>query len=431
MTETHAAKQLIDMLKTATSPFHTIDYAMKLFNTHGFEALDFKSTWTLTPGSSYYCRTFSGELFAFKLGEILNLDSGIRLAAAHTDWPCLKVKPAPTFEKQGYLQANVEVYGGPILNTYLDRPLSLAGKVAVRSHNLLVPDVEYIDLQRPIAIIPNLAIHLNKKVNEGVELDKQLHLIPITGLLLDRLNEGDALINAIADCACVQPEDILDYELYFYNTDEPQLVGLSEEFLSAPRLDDITGVSSAIHGLIDCTPGEALSFCALFDNEEIGSRTKQGADSSTMTAVIEKIWDSFGRSVTQCHTDIHGSMILSVDVGHGYHPNYGSTSDITNLPILGNGFLLKTDSNQGYAWDCEASGAVLQICDAFQIPVQRYAKRSNLAGGSTIGSMMSSRLPLKTADIGIPMLGMHSARELMAVKDQQALQSFIKTFYSL
>lgn len=431
MSATTPVQHLIDFLQAGVSPYHTIGHSAALLDAAGFQALDYKEPWQLEAGKGYYCRTFSGELFAFKSGKKLDLHKGIHIAAGHVDWPCLKIKPDPSFVKLGYLQANVEVYGGPILNTFMDRPLSMAGKIALKSDSILQPEIRYVDLKKAICIIPNLAIHMNRKVNEGVELDKQIHMMPILGMVEDQLNKNDYLLEYVAAHENVSVDDILDYELYLYNMDAPALVGLEEEFLSSPRLDDTTAVSALVHGLIESTPTDTLGLCALFDNEEVGSHTKQGADASMLTRILEKIWAAFGKTPLECAADIHGGMILSIDVGHGYHPNYPATSDITTFPRLGGGFVIKTDSNQKYAWDCEATGAMIQLCEHFDIPYQRFAKRSNIAGGGTIASLISSHIPLKTVDMGVALLSMHSSRELMGAKDQESLENAVKYFMSV
>lgn len=431
MSQNNSTSHLTDFLKAGVSPYHTVNHAEEQLKAAGFTALSFKSGWTLSRGMSYYCRTFSGELFAFKIGANADLSKGIRIAAGHVDWPCLRVKPAPAFTQKGYLQANVEVYGGPILSTFFDRPLSIAGKIALKGTDILHPQTHYIDLKQPVCIVPNLAIHMNRQVNDGVAIDKQLHIMPVLGMIEEKLNDNDLLLEYIAAHENVAYSDILDYELYLYNTDEPALVGLSDDFLSSPRLDDTTAVSAIIHGLIDSTPEDVISLGALFDNEEVGSHTKQGADAFMLNLILEKIWGAFGKCSHECYSDISDSMILSIDVGHGYHPNYPSTFDITSFPVLGKGFVIKTDSNQKYAWDCEAVGAMIQLCQSYDIPYQRFSKRSNIAGGGTIASLISSHIPVKTVDMGVPLLSMHSARELMGTADQEALENAVKYFMSI
>lgn len=428
----NTTNQLFEFLKSSVSPAHAVNHAVSCLEKAGFKPLDFKKTWSLEAGGAYYCRTFSGELFAFKTGPALDLSKGIHIGAAHTDWPCLRIKPAASYTKQGYLQANVEVYGGPILTTFLDRPLAIAGKLAVKGSGILEPDIKYIDLKKPSVVIPNIAIHMNRSVNdEGFKIDKQVHMMPLLGIVQDAMNTDDYLLKYIAAETGVDCGDILDYELCLYNPDEPLLTGIHEEFISSPRLDDITSVCALIHGLIESEPSEHVALTALFDNEEIGSQTKQGADSVMLPSIIEKIWAGFGKTPLECKQDTYGGMILSVDVGHGYHPNYPNVYDITTFPRLGGGFVIKTDSNQKYTWDCEAVGGLKNMCAVYDISYQLCVKRSNQAGGGTIGSLISSQLPLKTVDIGVPLLAMHSARELMGAADQAALTSAAKRFYSL
>lgn len=431
MAHNHSIEHLIDFLKAAVSPYHAVNHAEHLLKAAGFKSLSFNSDWKLSRGEGYYCRTFSGELFAFKIGVNADLSKGIRIGAGHVDWPCLRIKPAPTFTQKGYLQANVEVYGGPILSTFFDRPLSIAGKISLKSDDILHPQTRYIDLGHPVCIVPNLAIHMNRQVNDGVAIDKQLHIMPILGMIQEKLNDHDCLLEYIAAHENVDYSQILDYELYLYNIEEPAFVGLHNEFLSSPRLDDTTAVSAIIHGLIDSVPEDVIALGALFDNEEVGSHTKQGADAFMLNLILEKIWGAFGKCSRECYSDISNSMILSIDVGHGYHPNYASTFDITSFPVLGGGFVIKTDSNQKYAWDCEAVGAMIQLCQSYHIPYQRFSKRSNLAGGGTIASLISSHIPVKTVDMGVPLLSMHSARELMGAADQNALENAVKYFMTI
>lgn len=431
MPNNQSVSHLFDFLKNSVSPYHTVNHAEMQLKNSGFTSLEFKDPWTLTKGGAYYCRTFSGELFAFKIGSNVDLKKGIRIAAGHADWPCLRIKPAPSYSQKGYLQANVEVYGGPILSTFFDRPLSMAGKIALKSDDILHPQIRYVDLKKPVCIVPNLAIHMNRQVNDGVAIDKQQHIMPILGMIQEQLNDQDYLLNYVARHEQVDYSDILDYELYLYNPEEPSFVGLGDEFISSPRLDDTTAISAIIHGLIESTPDDIISLGAIFDNEEVGSHTKQGADAFMLNLILEKIWGAFGKTGRECYSDIQDSMILSIDVGHGYHPNYPSTFDITSFPVLGKGFVIKTDSNQKYAWDCEAVGAMIQLCDHFHIPYQRFSKRSNVAGGGTIASLISSHIPVKTVDMGVPLLSMHSARELMGTDDQEALENAVKYFMSI
>lgn len=425
-------QNLFNFIENSVSPSHAVSHAVRVLEASGFKALDFKDSWQLEKGGAYYCRPFPSELFAFRLGKDLDLSKGAHIAGAHIDWPCLRVKPNAQLIKQGYLQANVEVYGGPILSTFFDRPLSLAGKIAIKSGDLLNPEIIDINIAKPAAIISSLAIHMSRPLIEaGNKIDKQVHLMPILGTVAEALNKDSFLIDYIAEAAGVKAEDILDYELCLYNPEKPALIGLHDEFISAPRLDDITSACAAVFGLIGSEPSDKTAMTVLFDNEEIGSQTKQGADSTMLDRVLEKIWASFGKNRAEYISDIHGSMILSADVGHGFHPNYPGVYDITTMPVLGSGFVIKTDSNQKYSWDCQAAGGLKQLCEHFNIPYQCCVKRSDQAGGGTIGSLISSQLPVKTVDIGVPLLAMHSARELMGTKDQEALTEVMRKFFSL
>ena len=249
------------------------------------------------------------------------------------------------------------------------------------------------------------------------------------GTLNDVLNKDTTILDLLAEKLQINSKDILDYDLCIYNTEQPQLVGITEEFISAPRLDDITSVCALIYGLMESNNSDRVNLVCLFDNEEIGSLSKQGADSSLASVIIGKIWQAFGRSTLDCMADISDGMMLSVDVAHAYHPNYPGTQDITNYPILNKGFILKTASNQSYSWDCEILGSLIALCEQEKIPYQRFAKHSNTKGGGTIGSIISSHLPMRTADIGVGLLAMHSSREMMGAEDQIALFRFIKAFF--
>ena len=227
----------------------------------------------------------------------------------------------------------------------------------------------------------------------------------------------------------VDAKDILDYDLCMYNLDQPELVGFTEEFISAPRLDDITSVCALIHGLVESKNADRVNLVCLFDNEEIGSLSKQGADSTLPSVIIGKIWQAFGKNQIDCMSDISDGLMLSVDVAHAYHPNYPGTQDITNYPIMNGGFILKTASNQSYTWDCESMASLIALCQQENIPYQRCAKHSNTKGGGTIGSIISSHLPMRTADIGVGLLAMHSSREMMGKDDQIGLTHFAKAFF--
>lgn len=423
-------QQLFDYLNAGTSAFHVIEHTRSVLNAAGFEELKLKDQWNLSKGGRYFCVPFGTTLYAFTVGENCELSNGIHIGGAHTDFPTLKVKPNPEIFSHGYVQLNTEVYGGPILNTFFDRPLSLSGKVVTRGERYDQPKVHLLDFKRPVLYLPNLAIHMSRDVNEkGAPIDNQRHLLPMLGMINDTLNNETKFVDLLAAELNVDSKDILDYDLCIYPVETPTLVGISEEFISAPRLDDITSVSALIHGLIDSHNTDRVNLVCLFDNEEVGSLSKQGADSTLASVIIGKIWQAFGKNMTDCMADISDGLMISVDVAHAYHPNYPAPQDITNYPVLNGGFILKTASNQSYAWDPEILGALVDLCDRKQIPVQRFVKQSNTRGGGTIASVISSHLPMRTADLGVGLLAMHSACEMMGVKDQVALTQFAKAFF--
>lgn len=419
-------QQLFDYVSAGTSAFHVVEHSRQVLKAAGFKELKLKEGWELEKGGKYFCVPFDTTLYAFTVGAECDLSNGIHIGGAHTDFPTLKVKPNPEIRSHGYLQLNTEVYGGPILNTFFDRPLSLAGKVVTRGERYDQPVSHLVDLKKPVVYLPNLAIHMSGDVKE---IDKQHHLLPLLGTLGDTLNNDTRFIDLLAKELQVNSEDILDYDLCLYAMEEPKLVGMTEEFISAPRLDDITSVCALVHGLIESTNSDRVNLVCLFDNEEVGSLSKQGADSTLASTIIGKIWQSFGKTTIDCMADISDGMMISVDVAHAYHPNYPAPQDITNYPIMNQGFILKTASNQSYAWDPEILGALVDLCGRKEIPVQRFVKNSNTRGGGTIASVISSHLPMRTADLGVGLLAMHSACEMMGAKDQTALTAFARAFF--
>lgn len=423
--------QLFEYLRKGTSAFHVIAHTKNVLSQAGFSELNLKDAWHLEKGGRYFCSPFDTTLYAFTIGASCDLSNGIHIAGAHTDFPAIKIKPNPEIFSHGYMQLNTEVYGGPILNTFFDRPLSLSGKVVVKGERYDKPIRHLVALKRPVVYLPNLAIHMNRGINEnGVPIDNQKHLLPILGTLNDYLNKDTTFTELLARELNVDAHDILDYDLCMYNLDQPELVGLTEEFISAPRLDDITSVSALIHGLIDSKNTNRVNLVCLFDNEEIGSLSKQGADSTLPSIIIGKIWQSFGKNQIDCMSDISDGLMLSVDVAHAYHPNYPAPQDITNYPVLNGGFVLKTASNQSYTWDAESLAALVALCQQEKIPYQRFVKQSNTKGGGTIGSIISSHLPMRAADLGVGLLAMHSSRELMGKADQISLARLANAFFT-
>lgn len=421
-------QKLMTMLKAGGSAPLAVAEAMRQLNAAGFEELEFQKDWALAAGGKYYVNHNDTSLFAFTIGNSMSEHGNFRIAAAHTDYPCLRVKPNPDVKTAGYAQINVEVYGGPILNTWLDRPLSISGRVAVRSKDMLHPDMRLIDVERPLMVIPNLAIHLNREVNKGVELNRQTDLLPILGTIQKDMEQEHVFLDFLAEELSVPREDILDYELWIKCAEEPRLVGVGNELLVAPRLDNLTSVQALLSAVINGNREDGCNLIALFDHEEVGNRSKQGAASFFLRDLMEKICECFGRTGSRMKTMLYDSMMLSVDVAQGTHPNYLNKMDIVNHPVLNGGFCIKEACAQSYATDCEAVAVVEQICLEKNIPYQKFVNRSDLAGGGTLGTVMSTIIPVPTVDIGVPILAMHSAVETMGVKDQESITELITQF---
>ncbi|MCI8465372.1 MAG: M18 family aminopeptidase [Lachnospiraceae bacterium] len=422
---------LFHYLKGGVSPFHTVRLAAEEFEQAGYQELELSESWQLERGRGYYVKAYESSLFAFRVNAEFGRLQGFRIAAAHTDWPCMRVKMDPDMSQGVYGKLNVETYGGPILNTWLDRPLSAAGRVTLKGENCFSTKRKLVDFGRAICTIPNLAIHMNRDVNKGMELNKQTDMMPVIGRALEKdLKENDGFIKALAEEAGAAPEELLFFELSLYNCDGPELIGLNREFLSSPRLDNLTSVKACVDGLLKSEGRQkGVDLAAFFDHEEVGSRTKQGAGSELLSLIMEKICRSFHYSDEDCLNSRFRSFLLSVDVAHGVHPNRPEKNDATNQVYLGDGVAIKTESSQKYATDGEAIGIIRSICEKHGIPYGMFANRSDVGSGSTLGSIASSFAVMNTVDVGIPLLAMHSARELMALSDQEALTRLLTEYW--
>lgn len=417
---------LLSFIEKSPSPYHTVQSAASLLQQADFQPLSLKKSWHLLPGKAYYLPVYGSSLVAFRLGG--NVRARMRLAAAHTDFPNLRLKMKPEIQQNGYLKLNAEVYGGLIREAWLDRPLSLAGIVALRGKSPFKPQLRLVDAKRPLLVIPRLAIHMNRNVNKGVELNPQQDLLPLFGLTGEETASGQLTAYLAELCQC-DPADILAYELGLYPVEKGCRLGLTNEFISSPRLDNLTSVLSCLTGLKEAAGADGLSLIALFDNEEVGSRTKQGAASFSLPLILQRLYAALGYPETALSEDLASAFLLSLDVAHALHPNRPEKADPTNQPLLGRGVALKMASSQAYAGDAAAIAIVRGLCEAADIPYQTFMNRSDSPGGSTLGSLLSANLPVRTMDIGIPILSMHSCRELMGAADQESLNRLVKAFF--
>ncbi len=430
-----AIQSLEDLLQASVSPFHTIKKSMERLSAAGFTELTAAESWKVEPGKSYYVNLYDSSLIAFSVGSAVSRDKApmIRMAASHTDWPCLRVKPYPEIIKEGYGQLNVECYGGMLLQTWLDRPLSMAGRVCVRGNDPFEPEVKFVDFKRPLLMVPNLANHIKREPEKGAEPNKQTDMLPIITQVKDKLEDGDFFLTLLAGEIGVEKSEILDYEFYIYNAEHGTLWGINEEFYSAPRLDNITSVEACVTGLLSASScgknNDTISLIALYDNEEVGSRTKQGANSTAIDRIMEKLYLALGYDRDQYLSAMFKSYLLSMDVAHAYHPSKPNNYDLKNHPCMNDGVVIKMSSTQTYATDSTAVSVLEELCRKDEIPYRKFSNRSDIRGGSTLGSISSCALAVKAADIGVGLLAMHSAMETMGADDQWAINSLTKAFF--
>ncbi len=421
------AQELLDFTATCTSPYHTVLTSEKFLAAEGFTKLEMAGKWTLVPGGKYYVKVFDSALMAFRIGK--QDTRGIKIAAAHTDFPCFRIKPNPEINTEGYGTLNVEAYGGMIVSTWMDRPLSLAGKVALKSKDPFKPVVKLVDFRRPLLSMSSLAIHMNREVNDGYKWSKQKDVLPLAEMLGADEKDKKFFTKFLAKELKCKPGDILSFELSAYPVETGCSFGLKDEFLSAGRLDNMTSVKACLDGIVASHATKGVQIAALFDNEEVGSRTKQGAESAVLMQILARIYAINGHKEEELLADMAAGFMLSVDVGHALHPNYKDKCDPTNKPLLNSGFLIKQAASQAYAGDADAVAVVVGLCKENKIPYQMFVNNGDIKGGSTLGSMESALLSMRTMDVGVPLLAMHSCRETMGAKDEEALKDLISAFF--
>ena len=425
-----AADKLLDFIAGSPSSFHAAAGAKQRLLDAGFtELLPAQSNWQLQAGGRYIFAPYDSMLLAFSLGE-KPAAGGLRIAAAHTDFPCFKLKPACSIAENGYEKLNIEAYGGMILNTWLDRPLSVAGKVALRGESPFLPDCRLVDFETPLLTIPNLAIHMNRDVNKGIALNRQKDMLPLAGLLGGETAVGEFFQTRLAEKIGCQEEAILAFDLALYPVETGCRLGFDKELISSPRLDNLSSVQACVESLLGGSRDNGINAVALFDHEEVGSRTKQGAGSLLFAQVLERVYMALGLAREDYLAALSQGYMFSVDAAHAVHPNVPEKSDPTNRPILNGGVVLKTSASQSYAGDCEAAAIAKALCQKYGIEAQHFVNRSDVVGGSTLGSIASTLLPIRTMDIGVGMLAMHSVREVIGATDQLSLENLLRVFFS-
>lgn len=414
-------KEFSECITECTSAPCAAEYFCEYFKNAGFKKLDIYNELPKLSAGRYYADVFGNSVLAFAIGEE---GQGLRIASGHIDSPCFCIKPNPEMYDDNMMRLNIEVYGGPILNSWYDRPLSVSGRVVLRTEGDCKIESKVMDLKNPLFTIPNLAIHMNREVNKGVEINRQKDVLPLMCLKDDK---KITLLDILANELKVEKDAILDYELYVYNCDELKTIGINGEMIMAPRLDNIAASFAIAKAMVSAVETDGINIAILYDNEEVGSRTKQGAASELYNTLIKKVLEAAGFNNAQ-DIILKGKM-MSIDAAHATHPNYSDKSDPTNKVRMNKGIVIKKACSQAYATDARMSGYIKLLCKKCNIEYQEFVNRADVQGGSTLGAIVSTVLPMMTADIGIPMLGMHSACETIGNKDLKDLHSFVKCYY--
>ena len=413
------AQKLIDFIKKSPTGFHAIDTIVR--ELEGFEPLQESENWRLQPGGKYYVTRNRSSIIAFTLPKAPF--KAFQLIASHSDSPTFKIKENAEIAKGKYVQLDTERYGGMIMSSWFDRPLSVAGRVLARTEKGIKTIL--VDLDKDLLIIPNVAIHMNREINNGYKYNAAVDTFPLWG----SDETKDTFKDEVAKAAGVAPEDILGADLFLYNRMEGRVWGVKDEYVSAPRLDDIECAFASVEALKAAGDSHHANVCCVFDNEEVGSTTKQGADSSFLYDVLRRILLSLGRGEEDYYKALAASFMLSADNAHAVHPNHPEYSDPVNQTQMNGGIVVKFNANQKYTTDGVSEAVFHQICQKANVPVQHYANRSDLPGGGTLGNISGSHVSINTLDIGLAQLAMHSCYETAGTKDIDYMIDGMKAFY--
>ena len=412
-------KRLLDFLDASPVNFLAAKNIASQLEQAGYRKLDPREPiGPVKAGDKLYVTKNDSSVYAFHIGSQPMAEAGFRMICAHCDSPTFRIKPnAEMLCEGGIVKLNTEVYGGPIMSTWFDRPLTIAGRVIVRGENALSPTTLLLHVKRPLLQISNLAIHFNRQVNDGVKLSKQKDMLPILGIISDQLERGNLLMNIICGELNIKPADVLDFDLYLADATPACTFGVHDEFLSSGRLDDLSMCFAGLEAMIDTDTTEATKVLAIFDNEETGSQTKQGAGSPFLAMMLQRIASAQSGSAEAWYQAIERAFMISADNAHAWHPNYSEKYDPTNHPVLGGGPVIKFNAAQKYASDAVSAAVFAEICREAGVPCQRFVNHSDVAGGSTLGNILASSIPLRGVDMGNAILAMHSCRETGSVAD--------------
>ena len=426
-------KRLLSFLDASPVNFLAVKNISEELEKNGFRRMNPQEPLgKIEAGEKFFVTKNDSSIYAFQIGKKPLADAGFHMICAHCDSPTFRIKPnAEMLCEGGIVKLNTEVYGGPIMSTWFDRPLTLAGRVIVKGENTMNPQTLLLHVKRPLLQISNLAIHFNRQVNDGVKLSKQKDVLPILGIINDELEKGNLLMNVITNELNIQKEDVLDFDLYLADATPACTFGVHDEFISSGRLDDLSMCWAGVEAMIASDANDTTQVLAIFDNEETGSQTKQGAGSPFLSYMLHRI------ALAQSHTEeayyqaVERAFMISADNAHAWHPNYSEKFDPTNHPKLGGGPVIKFNAAQKYASDAVSAAIFANICDAAGVPCQRFVNHSDVAGGSTLGNILASSIPLKGVDMGNAILAMHSCRETGSVIDHEYCVKAFTKFYQL
>lgn len=424
-------ESLLQFMDASVCNFLAVDTIKQMLSKNGFTEKRIEQPLQCQPGDKFFVTKNDSAIFAIKIGSRPISETGFKIITAHSDSPCFRIKPHPEMLSGDRLvRLNTEVYGGPILYTWFDRPLSLAGRVILRGESALKPVTRLLKIDEPILMIPHLAIHFNRSVNEGNALSKQKDMLPILTRISESLSANGLLVNYIAKSLNVAVDEILDFDLFLYNTQPATLTGLNKEFVMSGRLDDLSMAHAAITAIIEATDDEATCISAIFDNEETGSGTKQGAHSPVLSNLLRRIAECQGVNFDGFCQAIGRSFMISADNAHAFHPNYSEKYDPTNHPALGGGPVIKINANCKYMTDAHSAAIFKSLCDEAGAPCQYFVNHSDVAGGSTLGNIFTGQLDIEGVDVGNPLLAMHSACETGSTDDHINMIRAFKQFFA-
>lgn len=432
-------KRLLSFLDASPVNFLAVKNIADTLAANGFRRIDpALPLGEVKSGDRFFVTKNDSSIYAFRIGNKPIADAGFHMICAHCDSPTFRIKPnAEILTEGGIVKLNTEVYGGPIMSTWFDRPLTLAGRVIVRGEDVMQPETLLLHIKRPLLQISNLAIHFNRQVNDGVALSKQKDVLPLLGQITSQLEAGNLLMNVIleelnstiADCQfCAK--DVLDFDLYLADATPACTFGVHNEFISSGRLDDLSMCYAGLEALIASDTTDTTQVLALFDNEETGSQTKQGAGSPFLAYILKRIAMSQSHTEEAYYQAVERAFMISADNAHAWHPNYPEKYDPTNHPMLGGGPVIKFNAAQKYASDAVSAAVFAGLCEKAGVPCQRFVNHSDVAGGSTLGNILASSIPLRGVDMGNAILAMHSCRETGSVVDHEYCVKVFTEFFS-